>query len=115
MTGAKEPIQSISISSKSVFQHELLKPGHHPQHKSKQYPTRIYQGSFFGVRIRFLASEGASLHKYTNQSQSLCILQPEKRTLEFTAGSKRERINTRPIHQQVTLPQLSPNLHELLK
>jgi hypothetical protein len=39
------------------------------------------QGSFFGVRIRFLASEGGSLHKYTNQSQSLRILQPEKRTL----------------------------------
>jgi hypothetical protein len=40
-----------------------------------------FQGSFFGVRIRFLASEGGSLHKYTNQSQSLRILQPEKRTL----------------------------------
>jgi hypothetical protein len=50
------------------------------------------QGSFFGVRIRFLASEGGSLHKYTNQSQSLHkytnqsqslhILQPEKRTLD---------------------------------
>jgi hypothetical protein len=43
-----------------------------------------YQGSFFGVRIRFLASEGGSLHKYTNQSQSLRILQPEKRTLFHT-------------------------------
>jgi hypothetical protein len=38
------------------------------------------QGSFFGIRIHFLASEGGSLHKYTNQSQSLRILQPEKRT-----------------------------------
>jgi hypothetical protein len=28
----------------------------------------IMQGPFFGVRIRFLASEGGSLHKYTNQS-----------------------------------------------
>jgi hypothetical protein len=43
-----------------------------------------YQGSFFGVRIHFLASEGGSLHKYTNQSQSLRILQPEKRTLAPT-------------------------------
>jgi hypothetical protein len=41
----------------------------------------MMQGSFFGVRIRFLASEGDSLHKYTNQSQSLRILQLEKRTL----------------------------------
>jgi hypothetical protein len=44
------------------------------------YTTSI-QGSFFGVRIHFLASEGGFLHKYTNQSQSLRILQPEKRTL----------------------------------
>jgi hypothetical protein len=43
----------------------------------------VWQGSFFGVRIRFLASEGGSLHKYTNQSQSLRILQPEKRTLLY--------------------------------
>jgi hypothetical protein len=27
-----------------------------------------YQGSFFGVRVPFLASESGSLHKYTNQS-----------------------------------------------
>jgi hypothetical protein len=26
------------------------------------------QGSFFGVRVSFLASESGSLHKYTNQS-----------------------------------------------
>jgi hypothetical protein len=42
----------------------------------------VDQGSFFGIRIHFLASEGGSLHKYTNQSQSLRILQPEKRTLQ---------------------------------
>jgi hypothetical protein len=47
----------------------------------------LHQGSFFGVRIRFLASEDGSLHKYTNQSQSLCILQLEKRTLVFTTPS----------------------------
>jgi hypothetical protein len=27
-----------------------------------------YQGSFFGVRVPFLASERGSLHKYTNHS-----------------------------------------------
>jgi hypothetical protein len=47
------------------------------------------QGSFFGVRIRLLASEGGSFHKYTNQSQSLRILQPEKRTLLETIKDRK--------------------------
>jgi hypothetical protein len=50
------------------------------------------QGSFFGVRICFLASEGGSLHKYTNQSQFLHILQPEKRTPIWTEISQVRKI-----------------------
>jgi hypothetical protein len=51
----------------------------------KSFFKSFKQGSFFGVKIRFLASEGGSIHKYTNQSQSLRILQPIKRTLVSSA------------------------------